>query len=178
MVWASWRRGRLSRALRCARCLDAGLSAAAARAVVCGRRPVGAWRARWLLRAAWRAGRDSRACAPGRRACWRCGWPGWRWCRRAHRHQFSAVRAGAGLGGRYCCLFCRTCFGCVHQAQAGALHQPRQELGGRLGRHGRRAGLASSGAGRRACWRRAQFLHAPGQPRLVVSAVPCCSWPP
>jgi phosphatidate cytidylyltransferase len=52
----------------------------------------------------------------------------------------------AGVGGRHFCLFRRPCFWlAVHQEQAGALHQSRQELGRCMGRAGGRgcAGICS-----------------------------------
>jgi hypothetical protein len=66
------------------------------------------------------------------------------------RHQFPAVGAGAGVGGRHLRLFCRVAAGAGDwiAQQAGAEHQPWQELGRCLGRHGRRAGAgAASGPG-------------------------------
>ena len=61
-----------------------------------------------------------------------------------HGHRIFAVGSGAGLGGRYFCLFCGPHFGRpFQQRQAGAVHQSGQKLGRRLGRHGRRGGAVA-----------------------------------
>ena len=52
-----------------------------------------------------------------------------------HRHQLHPVGVLPGVGGRHRRLLRRAP---LRQAQAGAQHQPRQELGGRVQRHGRR----------------------------------------
>ena len=65
----------------------------------------------------------------------------------------------------------------VHQAQAGARDQPRQELGRRLGRHGRRAGAGlrldagRPGAGRRRCPASTRGWPRAGWWLLVIAAV-------
>ena len=58
-----------------------------------------------------------------------------------HRHQLHAVGAVPGLDGRHRGLLRRPR---LRPAQAGAVHQPRQELGRRVSRHGRRV---AAGAG-------------------------------
>ena len=137
---------------------------------IVGRRRLGAGRGAGCCAPAWRAGRASRGPCAWSAACWRCGWPGWRWRRRASIGinfllsvlvlvwvaDISAYFAGPRLRPQ------------VHQAQAGARDQPRQELGRRLGRHGRRAGAgASPGSWADRGWQaqRAQPLHAAGRAR-------------
>jgi phosphatidate cytidylyltransferase len=73
-------------------------------------------------------------------------------------HQLSAVAAAAGVGGRHLCLLCRSG---LRAPQAGAGHQPGQELGRRLGWHGRGggAGLRLGGGGCAVRGHGAQPLH-------------------
>ena len=155
---------RCSRAA-CALSLAAGWAAARAGAAVVARAlRLGARRRARAARAAPPAGRACRASLRWRSGCWCCGPPGWRMMQRARRSaSTSCCRCSCLVWvGRHRGLFRRPR---LRPPQAGAGDQPRQELGGRLQRHGRRA---AAGRGLARCRSRSWRVDC-GQPATRCS---------